>query len=97
MKKLICILIIVSMVSTALFASVDNGISLESATQGTNEDLFADVQGVELSVNDAELIEGEGVLGAVAGFIGGWMAGTIHFGYTIVIDVILTGTSDATA
>jgi hypothetical protein len=94
MKKVISVLVIMAVFSTAVFAaplsiagSLDissrevSRTELASKTEGFSEfdDLFADVQAVALTTEEAQAVEGEGFWGAVIGGIVGAVSSTAVF------------------
>jgi hypothetical protein len=86
MKKVVSVLVIMAVFSTAVFAaplsvagSLDtlsrepSRTELASKTEGFSEfdDLFADVQATQLTNADAAAVEGEGLFGTLIGAIAG--------------------------
>jgi len=84
MKRLISLLIILSMLSTTLFAGVGVAIVIDPPGIENSEQLFSDVQGDELSDEEMEYVEGEGVIGAIMGAVGGAMKASITTAYRTV-------------
>jgi hypothetical protein len=94
MKKVISVLVIMAVFSTTLFAAP---LSLTGSTdqqaretyqsefafkaEVLEDDLFAEVQAVALSPEEAQAVEGEGFLSGLAGFVTGFMSGVIQYGY----------------
>jgi hypothetical protein len=89
MKKLIALLVILAVFSTAVFAApAAAGVAFGEASASTivsltadTDDLFATVDAVALTDGESATVEGEGpvggVVGAVLGGIGGAIGGAI--------------------
>jgi hypothetical protein len=87
MKKVVSVLAIMAVFSTAVFAApLSLAGSLDtSSREGVSgieafsdfEDLFADVQAVALTDSEAQAVEGEGIVGGFLGFSLGFAAGAL--------------------
>lgn len=88
MKKILAILLVLSVISGVAFTTEPETASVlfgNTQTKIFEEDLFATVQGTPLTQEEAELVEGEGLLktivsgvvGAGLGFLASGSAGAV--------------------
>lgn len=76
MKKIISLLILISMLSSVAFA--DQAASTAVKEAEANVQLFMDIDAQELTSEEMEEIEGEGIATGVAGAIVGSVAGGVY-------------------
>jgi len=86
MKKFVSVFLILALFSTTVFAAPVSPVSPGEPLPGTAEalldegDLFADVDAVALTQEEAEAVEGEGFFGSLLGAVVGGIVGAIVVG-----------------
>jgi hypothetical protein len=106
MKKVIAVMVIMAVFSTTVFAaplsvagSLDktslegfrSELSIKTDSHNDFDDLFADVQAVALTTEEAQNVEGEGIFG----IIGAAIIGAVTVGI-VVVDLVKGNTTSAT-